>query len=246
MSNHPFERFGISHLSPSSLNCWRASPGVWALRYLSKIRDDGNAAMWRGSAVEAGMAALLRGAKLDEATTLALQSFDLNSQGDITGELGSERDLIEPMLTECLKWQAPSALNATQLKIEHWFEHIPIPVIGYLDLAFDGIDVDLKTTKACPSSPRPDHVRQVSLYRASRERLGGLLYVTAKRHAYFPVDDDMMARGLSDLESDALSLMNFLSRCDDRRAAIKSLPMDVDHFMFPKLKVPLADVLAAG
>ena len=53
-----FGRFGISHLSASSLNLWRASPGIFALRYLAKIKDSGNAAMWRGSAVENGLAAV--------------------------------------------------------------------------------------------------------------------------------------------------------------------------------------------
>jgi hypothetical protein len=220
---------------------------VWALRYLAKVRDDGSAPMWRGSAVEAGLATLLRGARLDKSTEAALQAFDLNSQGELTEELEAERDLITPMLEQCVLWKPPANLSATQLKVEYWFESVPVPVVGYLDLAFEnGTDVDLKTTKACPSAPRPDHVRQVSLYRASRGRKGGLLYVTGKRHAYFDIDDDMMARGLSDLECDAISLMHFLSRSPDRWSAIRSLPMDTDHFMFPKLKVSLSDILAAG
>ena len=247
MSNNPFATHGIEHLSPSSLNCWRASPGVWALRYLAKVRDDDNANMWRGSAVESGFAAMLRGSKLDKSIEIAKQAFDLNAQGEVTDELDAERELIAQMVGQCALWRPPAALSATQLKVEYWFESVPIPVIGYLDFSFeDGTDVDLKTTKACPSAPRPDHVRQVSLYRASRNRKGGLLYVTGKRNAYFPVDDDLMARGLSDLESDAISLMHFLSRSPDRWSAIRSLPMDTDHFMFPKLKVPLSEILAAG
>jgi hypothetical protein len=34
MSNDPFARHGIKHLSPSSLNMWRNSPGIWTLKYL--------------------------------------------------------------------------------------------------------------------------------------------------------------------------------------------------------------------
>ena len=49
-----FERHGIDHLSASSLNLRRASPGLWAARYLAGLSEDG-AAMWRGSAVEAGL-----------------------------------------------------------------------------------------------------------------------------------------------------------------------------------------------
>lgn len=245
--NNPFALHGIEHLSPSSLNCWRSAPGVWALRYLANVRDGGNAAMWRGSSVEAGLAAFLRGTNLDKSIEAATQAFDLNSKGELTDELEAERDLIKPMVEQCALWKPPADLLATQLRVEYWFESVPVPVVGFLDMSFeDGTDIDLKTTKACPSSPRPDHVRQVSLYRASRNRKGGILYVTGKRHAYFDVDDDMMARGLSDLESDAISLMHFLSRSPDRWSAIRSLPMDTDSYLFPKLKVPLSEILTAG
>ena len=45
-------------------------------------------------------------------------------------------------------------LTAVQLRVEHFFDPVPIPVIGYVDMAFDGVDVDLKSTKAIPSAPR--------------------------------------------------------------------------------------------
>lgn len=244
--NNSFTRFGIEHLSASSLNLWRGAPGIWGLRYLAKIKDAGNAAMWRGTAVENGFAALLRTKDLNEARDLAHRNFDMNSQGELSDEITAERELIAPMIGECLRWKPPSDLMATQLRIEHWLEDVPVPIIGYLDLGFDGIDIDLKTTKACPSAPRADHVRQVALYRAARGRAGGLLYVTAKKHAYFPIDDDAMERALGDLQADALSLSNFLARCESKKDALKSLPVDWDAWNAPKIKVPLAEILLAG
>jgi hypothetical protein len=246
MATNSFARFGIDHLSSSSLNLWQSSPGIWAYRYIGRVRDGGNAAMWRGSAVENGLAALLRGGTAEQSALVAHTSFDLNCGGEITDEIEAERELITPMLKQCHLWQPPSALNAAQLRIEHWFDDIPVPVIGFLDFAFDGIDVDLKTTKACPSVPRPDHVRQVSLYRASRGRNGGLLYVTNKRHAYYEVDDDMAERALSDMEVSARSLQQFLARMDSREDVLRSLPIDFDHYAAPKTRVPLAQVLLAG
>jgi hypothetical protein len=240
-----FQRFGFDHLSASSLNLWRTSPGIWALRYIAKIKDGGSPAMWRGTAVENGLAFLLRGQTLDAAVGAAHQSFDLNAK-DYSEDSTDERDLIAPMVEQCVKWTAPSALIATQVKIEHWFDPVPIPVIGYLDFAFDETDVDLKTTKACPSTPRSDHVRQVSIYRAARLRQGGILYVTGKRHQYFPVTDDMMNEALNELHADALSLNNFLARCDGKEDVLRSLPIDWTHFQAPKTKVPLADILMAG
>lgn len=245
----PFTRHNITHLSASSLNTWREAPGLWALRYLSKVRDDGNPAMWRGSAVEAGLHRVLVG-RPDEALPAALDNYALNSHGEITDEIESERALIEPMIAQASRWQAPSPLVAVQLKIEHWFEGIGIPVIGYADFIFeDGLIVDLKTTAAMPSTPRANHVRQVALYRAARGNApGAVLYATKAKHACYPIDDENMDRALNDLESDARSLMAFLACVNSPADAIRCLPMNTDHYTFsnPKMKVALADILAAG
>ncbi len=244
-----FERFGIDHLSPSSLNSWRSAPGLWALRYIAKRRDERNPAMQRGIAVETGMQAWLRGETSHEALDAAHMNFDLNTMGIVDDAIEKERALIEPMLKNGTKWQRPSDLNATQLRIEHWLDPIPVPIIGYVDFAFDGLDVDLTTTKACPkreTGPSANHVGQVSIYRAARDRAGGLLYVSHANWSYFEVTDDMMYAALDDMRDTALSLNNFLSRCDTREDVLRSLPIDWDHWAAPKVKVPLADILSAG
>ncbi len=246
---HSFERFGIQHLSPSSLNTWRSAPGLWARQYIARIKDGGNSWMWRGNAVETGMAALLRGETSGEALNAAYMNFDLNALGTSEDGVETERAMIEPMLKQLAKWKAPSELNATQIKIEYWFDPIPIPIIGYLDFAFDGIDVDLKTTKACPkpaTGPRPDHVGQASIYRAARERAGGLLYVSGANHTYFEVTDEMMDEALEQMRATALSLNNFLARMDTKEDILRSLPIDYSHWKAPKTKIPLEEILLAG
>ncbi len=191
---------------------------------------------------------MLRGQHLEKALDVAYATFDLNARerkADLNlGDITPEADLIEPMLEQCAKWKPPGPLNATQLKIEYYFDPVPIPVIGYLDLAFESVDIDLKTTKACPSKPRPDNVRQVALYRAARNKAGGLLYVTDKRHSYFDVDDATMNEAIAELHADALSLNNFLARCETKDDALKSLPVDWSHFQAPKVKIPLNTLLA--
>ena len=89
-------------------------------------------------------------------------------------------------------------------------------------------------------------MRQVSLYRAARGRAGGLLYVSAKRSAYYDVDDEAMEIALETLRADALSLNNFLSRMETKDDVLKSLPVDWDNYRAPKTKVPLKDILLAG
>src|SRR5579864_5013383 len=92
-----FERHGIDHLSASSLNLWRASPGLWAARYLAGLSEDGPA-MWRGSAVEAGLARFLRGGDIGEAQHAAERTFELSTFGEISDEIDAERKLVAPML----------------------------------------------------------------------------------------------------------------------------------------------------
>lgn len=234
MSNDPFARHGISHLSPSSLNLWRNSPGIWALKYLLKISDGGSPAMWRGSAVEAGKTAILRGVDLAGAVKIARDHFDQEAAGEIRDDIASERVIIEPILAQLAEWKAPGPLNAAQLKVEHYIhEAVSVPVIGYLDFGFDGIDVDLKTTKAMPSQPRPDHARQVSLYRAARNRRGALLYVTPKKMAQYEIDDTTMNASLASMRNDAVALSRFLASQPDAESAARALPIDTDHYAYP-------------
>lgn len=247
MSNDPFARHGIKHLSPSSLNMWRNAPGIWALKYLLRLDDGGSPAMWRGSAMEAGLSALLRGRTMADAVKIARDLFDQEAGGEVRDDIASERVIIEPLLAQCGHWLplAPGPLNATQLKVEHWIhDAISVPVIGYLDFGFDGIDIDSKSTKALPGAARPDHIRQVSLYRAARNRRGALLYVTPKKFAQYEVDDTAMNAALAGLRADALSLSRFLASHPDAESAVRSLPLDTEHYAYPT-GVVLPDYLAA-
>lgn len=231
MSNSAFRRFGIEHLSPSSLNCWLEAPGVWAIRYLARVKDESGAAAIRGTAVEAGLLHFLHGQK--NPVEAAHRTFDLNIQGELSDDIEEQRGLIEAMVTQSMLWKPPGAITASQLRIEHWFDGISVPIIGYLDFVFDtGQIVDLKTTTRCPSSPKPDHARQVALYRIARDAPAGLLYVTDKRHAYYEVDDALRDQAIGELQSAAYSLERFLSRFDDAEDAIRCLPMDQNHYRF--------------
>lgn len=235
-----FERHGIKHLSPSSINCWRETPGLWCLRYLQRIRDDGSPAMWRGTAVEAGMERLLRGQPLQPAVGAALEAFEAAAVGEITDGMDAERKLIPKMVERVCDWhadllatnQAPE-LAATQLRIETYLDGVSVPVIGYVDFTFmDGPDLDLKTTKACPSAPRPDHLRQIALYHRARQRPGALLYVTDKRMAYYVPSATDLANALGALTDAARSLERFLTHIPDADAAVRMMPHPTDHWSY--------------
>jgi hypothetical protein len=240
-----FDGHGIDHLSASSLNLWMANPREWAVRYLAKEADEEAVpALWRGTAVEAGLAQLLHGHSIEDARSAAADAFELNAVGELSEQVEFERGLVLSMLNRAATWPPPGELTASQLRIEHWFEHVPVPLLGYLDFAFaTGVDIDLKTTRACPSQPRGNHVRQVALYRAARGRRGGLLYVTDRKLAYFEIEDAEAGAALDDLRDAALSLSQFLVKVQDADEALACLPYNPDDFRTrPRAKL-CADVL---
>lgn len=249
-----FKRFGIDHLSPSSLNCWQASPGVWALRYLKKVRDESNPAMVRGNAVEFGLGAILRGKTLEEARKLAIDEFLKLGGGEISDDVVAEANMIFGMVKQAGDWYADmiranqlAPVAATQLRVETWLDGVSVPVIGYCDFTFmdDGPDIDLKTTKACPSKPKPDHLRQIALYAKARNKPSALLYVTDKKRAFFCPSKQHLELALADLTRTAQSLEQFLSNMPDADTAVACLPMDKDSYRFPKDGVALG-LLTAG
>src|SRR5688572_29614415 len=108
MSN-AFEKHGIAHLSPSSLNEWMNDPLIWSIKYLGKHRDDYAPAAWRGQAVEDGLTAVLRGG---DGAGVAAATFEKNALGEASDEVEAERKLVGPILAQAIKWSPPSPLMA--------------------------------------------------------------------------------------------------------------------------------------
>jgi hypothetical protein len=239
-----FEHWKIDHLSASSLNFWRSSPGVWVRRYLFQQKEEDKPAVLRGRAVEAGGVHYLRTGDMDASVGVALGEYTELMQGEINDASIKQATLIGPMVRKFEFWKPPSTLNAVQIRIEHWLPGVPVPFIGFIDLSFDGIDVDIKSTETLPSKPRPDHVRQVSLYRAARHRGGGVLYVTPSRHAFYEISDADTERCIAEMTHEAMQLGEFLGLVKTRKQAA-CLPIDWDDYRAPK-RVPIEHLLDAG
>jgi hypothetical protein len=230
---NPFEKHSIKHLSPSSLNLFRAAPARWVMSYLFKVRDSAGPAAWRGIAVEAGAQHLLYGSNMNAATAAMMENFEANAQGEVSDEIDKERAVLPGMLEQAgkafLDWPRPVA---KQMKIEHWFDGVSVPLIGYIDFIFDDCLVDLKTTKALPSAPKAAHCRQVALYEAAKGKPAKLAYVTAKKHAVYDVDT---AAYLTELRRDALTLQALLDKCDTPNEVAQITPLDLDSFYWSDL-----------
>ena len=242
---NPFQRHGIDHLSASSLNTYSENPSFWCLRYLYNYREEGNPAMWRGSAVEAGLDLWLFKRSLDDANKAALNHFDQNgvmvdpNTGEINKEMDKERNAILPMLLNAVNLlEEEDAPDARQLKFEYWFDGIEIPLIGYIDYVWPKKVCDLKTTHRMPSEISGNHSRQISLYSAVKERPGELLYVTSKKAEIKPITD--VDRHVRLLGRYAHSIRALLSLSNDKHDAASVFAPDFDHYYFRRDEAKIA------
>ena len=239
---NPFERFGIVHLSPSSLNLFRAEPAFWSMRYLAGMKDEMGVAPLSGLAVEAGLDVYLMGAQdrldkdeagvsqdkgcVDAAVDAALQNYQLNTGGEVTDEIEARHRLIEPMVRQaCIGIAGSGPLLARQIKIETWIDGIEVPVIGFIDYSTEHFDLDLKTTLRIPSAPRPDHLRQVAVYAHARGKPQRLFYVSDKRHTIHMPTEEMLEAAWSEVVSIAKNLRKLLS--------VSGSPAEFNEFCTP-------------
>lgn len=236
-----FARFGIKHLSPSSLNLWLAQPAMWTLKYVHGYKDEAGPAMARGTAVEAGMQVLLTGGSVDGAVTAALVNYDLN-QPDASEERNAERAVIEPMVRQLSGaisgWPTPMSY---QRKVDALYEGAAtLPILGYLDFEFDDCVVDLKTTKALPSRPRPDHVRQVGLYAHATGKPVKLLYLTQKKASVISVSPEDADAGWRQLKAAARALERTLTASPTADALAEFFVPDFDSFYWDEKSISKA------
>jgi hypothetical protein len=244
---NPFKQFGISHLSASSLNLFKAEPAFWSLKYLHGVKDELSAAPLSGIAVESGLDVFLMGAQdeddrdengvsthkgnVDKAVLAAQHNYRLNTLGEVTDEIEKRQLLIEPMVRQaCAGVRGAGELLARQIKIETWLEGIDIPVIGYVDYSTEHFDMDLKTTLRIPSAPRADHLRQVSIYAHARGKPQRLFYVSDKRNVmYMPSEADLAAAFL-EVTRIARNLRKLLSVSESRAEFNEFLTPDYESF----------------
>lgn len=223
---NPFERHGITHLSPSSLNLYATNPRLWVGRYLQKWEDEAGPAAFRGSSVEAGLDKWLYERDAKAAEQIALAQFAMKTDGQADEAHEAERAMIPAMLAQAVEAtkEAPPPV-ARQLKVEYWANGVEVPIVGYVDYLWEDFGLDLKTTKACPSAIKADHARQVALYAAAKERPFHVLYVTPKRHAEYMLSEGEAAMHLRDLERLARATRHLLKHAEDAD--------DAAHFFAP-------------
>lgn len=233
--NNPFEAHGLEHLSPSSCNLFIGSPAMFVMEKLLKKRSPVGAAAHRGTSVEDGVVAGLKGGTTHEAIDVAKKKFA--SLTVLSGDPRKEKeenaiaDFVRMGLDELKPYGKPSSFQG---KIEYKVDGLVVPMIGFYDMEWEdhGILIDLKTTHALPSKISTSHARQVALYCAARsENLDArLCYVTPKKSAVYKLEN--IRQHVQALGTIALTIQRFLSLSRDPHELASLVVPDVDSFYF--------------
>jgi hypothetical protein len=240
---NPFERHNITHLSPSALNHFVASPAHFVMQRLLNLHAPTSAAAARGSAVENGVhLGLINPAlALEQCIATAEAAFDramvLNPDDRRESERADIPGYVAHALSELRAYGTPSA---AQDRIEIRLDDVPVPVTGYIDWRFDnhGLIVDLKTTGRLPAAISDAHGRQGAIYAKAHGNYGMRFAYTkpvagkkdGRAVVVYEMAADDVRRHLVALRQIALRLGRFLSLSSDPHELAGLLVPDFEHF----------------
>ncbi len=243
MPTNPFERHGLDHLSPSSLNLWAAEPALWVMERLLDRRSPISANAARGRAAEQGIHLGLLDPNLAVSCCVvaAIREFDREMALSQDPRRESERDKIAGYVEQGISALRPYGVpTGYQEKISVDLDDVPVPVIGFIDWRYDqhGMVVDLKTSERLPSSISETHGRQGAIYaRAHGNYAMRFAYVKptpgkkdGQAAAVYEMSGEDVARHLGALTEIALRLGRFLDLSGDAHELAGLLVPNYDAF----------------
>lgn len=231
-----FLHYDIPHLSPSTCNLFSASPAAFVMQKVLKRSNQVGAAAHRGTAVEKGIVYGLENDASDaECIKVANDEFWRLTALTNDPARDKEQAAVPEMVAQGLKELRPYGKpTSTQGKIEHRFDGIAVPFIGFYDIKWSNhnVLVDIKTTHALPSKISTNHARQVSLYAvACGDGIDPrVTYVTPKKYASYRVEN--VSEHVKALERIGLAIQRFLSVSKDPNELAQMVVPEVDSFYF--------------
>lgn len=235
-----FQKHGLKHSSPSSLNMWASAPCAWIARYLFDKKLSFGVAAQIGVLTETVIVDTLCGASFDESLTAAKKKF-LKDNALNTSMKDRERiDDIEAMANQALEYLKPlgepefkhTIKGREQQSIsllcngDGW----ELPIIGFLDLVYpkEGLIIDIKTTLRIPSELSPAHARQGAIYSKAKGNMAcKMLYCSPKKYAVHSVDD---VNGVLAETKTILNRQEKMLRLHDKETLKEIIPVASDSF----------------
>jgi hypothetical protein len=228
-----FERHGMTHLSPSTINLFAAEPSLFVMEKLLKKRGAVGAAAHRGTACEAGivMGLLDPTASIEACQTHAVSEFDRLTCLSVDPRKAKEREgvpgIVATGIKELRQYGIPSG---TQIKVEKRLPGVPVPWIGYIDLHWDqhALTLDIKSQLRLSSEISMGHARQVALYVHDTNHEARIAYVTPAKIGVYRLED--RAEHIEAMINIAQRLERFLSVSDDPMVLAGIVVPNVDSF----------------
>ena len=187
--NDPFENHKVGHLSASSINEYIQNPARWLL-HVSGYRDKaGIPAMWRGIAVDKAITKALFEPELSDEQVLEYADSEFKQcKLDATYDgaevnpkrLISEHAALPRYLSVALPhYRSLGTPIASQkkIKIDITDIGIAVPIIGYIDLLYEGVVRDIKTVGRLPSRVPDTTCRQLSIYAKAEDSMPIVDYI---------------------------------------------------------------------
>ena len=244
MTKDPFERHGITHLSPSSLRLYRDCPTVWAAKYLLKIPDDAGPGAWRGQAVEAGVDQLIFGQEAGTAHEAMMQAWDERAMGQIDDDCVKEQTALPEFLLQArVAFDGLPVPLQRQARISLSIPGISVPLVGFSDYLWPDFGTDLKTTWRMPSKPDPSHVEQVACYSMFHGVPFSLTYVTPKRWTRYEITPGVAAEAYDRVIENAHAIRSLLAHVSDGYDALSLFSPDYTSFYF---RPPMIEAVRAA
>lgn len=171
--NDPFEAHGLNHLSASQINEYIASPAKWLLRVSGYKDKTGSPAMWRGIAVDKAICAALDNPSYDDKLLHDLAAVEF-------ARLHAEALEDDPYIKDDKVFKEQTAVSGyLDIALPHFRQigtpvetqskivmevGLPVPIVGYIDLLYDGVVRDIKTVNRLPSRVPSATGRQLAIY----------------------------------------------------------------------------------
>lgn len=242
IGNNPFETHNVGHLSPSTINEFINNPTHWLLKVSGYTENFGIPAFWRGTAVDETITKAVFDMRLSDRTLLdfALDIFDTREYEAMQAKLPYSKDKSKAernVLEKYIKIAIPFFRELgkpikSQGKIKLEFAEIPVPIIGYYDLYYEGIVRDIKTTSRMPSVLPNSYGRQLSIYATALEAVPLVDFVYASKASQevrtVPVQD--IEGHMKVVRRACNSMMNLLSYSDDIKQVASLLVPDLDDW----------------
>ena len=197
----PFEHHEVGHLSASQINEFIACPAKWLLKVSGYKDPAGSPAMWRGRAVDQAITKALFEPDLsdkaihdyavhiynrDYSDALETASYDdakvFKEQVALTGYL----DIALPHFRSLGTPQDSQSKVVIDVGLS-------VPIVGYIDLLYEGVVRDIKTVNRLPSRVPSATCRQLAIYARATNSIPIVDYVhntkTSQKVVVMPVEN---------------------------------------------------------